>query len=85
MLPFIELFSPLFSPLKNGIQKWVNQPHEEINKLVQEAFTKSMDGSLQNNFVREAMGIFEQPLTEQGNSSQKSLMLLNLKHMIIFM
>ncbi|MGE7187277.1 Hsp20/alpha crystallin family protein [Peribacillus sp. NPDC006672] len=67
MLPF----SQLFSPLKNGIQKWVNQPHEEINKYINEAFSKSMNGSLQNDFVREAMGIFEQPLTEQENSSQK--------------
>lgn len=56
MLPFQFL-----SPFKNDIQKWMNQNHGgEINKYVQDLISKSLNGSLQGNYLNEAMGVFEQ-------------------------
>ena len=56
MLPFQFL-----SPFKNDIQKWINQNQGgEIHKYVQDLISKSLNGSLQKNYINEAMGIFEQ-------------------------
>ncbi len=65
MVPF------LFSPFKDGMQKWLNQNTYggEINKFVQDMISQSMSQTSNNNHVTEAMGIFNQEERKQENHS----------------